>query len=293
MNYEFGYCEHKWRLTFSGGSIIPHPDFAEATKWIAKYSHRDGFIYPPTTRTVSNGKRVKNTQRPSHLFRLPRSHTVTLTGASGKDAAREKASFAIHLFGYYFGGWYQFADWWFDARVPLRSTHNIVVDDDVAEHFLSHAWDTWLRWPEPERRRFANILFMLNRAPAYEWDWEHFVLEYMVFDACYRMARELKYLPGKKDVPHSRRLSAMCDLFGIPQDSSWIVRIVRLRNDLLHETLWDRGRPGSSVDMSTFYTPLHLRRLNQRIIPALLNYRTSYVVTPWWQLGTFSFRRPV
>ena len=36
----------------------------------------------------------------------------------------------------------------------------------------------------------------------------------------------------------------------------------------------------------------NLRRLNQRLIPALLGYNNSYVRTSWWALGTCLFEKP-
>src|SRR5438105_1599217 len=137
MGYEFGYCRDRWRLKFAGGLISPHDDMDDAIEWIAKYGHQDGYLYPPISKNVNESRRViPNTERPKHLFRAPRSHVLTLTNNSLTDSTRDDASFVIHLLGYYLGGWYQFADWWFDARVPLKSTHNIVTDRDTAEHFL-------------------------------------------------------------------------------------------------------------------------------------------------------------
>lgn len=274
---------------FAGGTIDPRSDFDKAKEWIAKYEHYDGFIYPPTVKHVTTIPRHgSNARRPAHLFRLPASHVLALSDSSRDDPSREAESFVIHLLGYYFGGWYQFADWWFDARVPMKSTHNIVALQRVAEDFLSHSWIVWNGFPSSAKRRLTNVLFMLNRGPAYEWDWEHFVMSYMVFDGCYRIARDLKLLKGA-EIPHSKRLDAMCDNFGIPVADDLTRRIVTLRNSLFHETLWADGRPGATNDVSAFFAPLHLRRLNQRLVPALLGYDIPYIRTSWWTSGSSAF----
>ena len=114
----------------------------------------------------------------------------------------------IHLLGYLHGTWLQFSDWWFDSRVPLKQGHNIHFIESTAEHFLSHAYKEWQTWHPTVRQRFTNILFMLNRAPSYEWDWERFVIEYMVLDACYKTGTDLKLF--KKAESHSKRIDRMC-----------------------------------------------------------------------------------
>ena len=291
-DYRFGYCEYQWTIRFPGGQIDPLAESDETRQWISKYQHRDGFIYPPIVEQGDeSGNRHPNTERPAHLFRLPASHALSLANISAADGARENASFVIHLLGYLFGGWYQFADWWFDARVPLKSTHHICAHPKVAEHFLTHGWETSQTWSSEAKRRFTNILFVLNRAPAYEWDWEHFVTEYMVLDGCYRMARDLKLMTGPEP-SHAERISAMCDAFNIQRKDDLGKEIVRLRNQLFHETLWANGRPGTAREMSAFFAPLHLRRLNQKLIPALLSYRTPYIQTSWWTLGNSAFDIP-
>jgi hypothetical protein len=79
------------------------------------------------------------------------------------------------------------------------------------------------------RKRFTNILFMLTRAPSYEWDWEHFVIEYTVLDACYKTAEDLALVAVKGG--HADRADRLCTAFGLQKNPALVKEIVKLRND--------------------------------------------------------------
>ena len=128
------------------------------------------------------------------------------------------------------------------------------------------------------------------RAISYEWDWERFAIEYMVFDGCFKLACLIYNLDS--NCSHSERITYLCEHFGIPIKNDLVKDIVQLRNQLFHETLWSNSQPGTAVKGSAFMQSYNLRRLNQRVIPALLDYRNDYVKTGWWFLGPFSFDKP-
>ena len=312
-------------------------------------------------------------------------------------------AFVIHLLAYLFGTRLQFSSWWFDSRVPVkRGNHNISLQNhEVVEDFISHSFATWAQWDEKDQKHMTNLLFMHCRAPAYEWDWESFTIEYMVFDGCYRLAVNLKKIEEVNG--HGNMIKEMCKVFGIPiglegikmhvddhfkeivdllstespdplkiqeevdgilrkikkqyghfsdrklnysvrreiaggawtsycksimeilrQDSltkndpkiqtevdnfkktiseiyknnkeqEWeyqtLKKIVDIRNELLHESLWDNRQPGTYRSQSTFMLPLHLRKINQRILPALLDYKNAYVSSNWGDMSGCSFSR--
>jgi len=168
----------------------------------------------------------------------------------------------------------------------MGQTHNIHPTKDTAEDFLSHCYRAWQGWPTKEQKLITNLLFMHSRAPSYEWDWERFTIEYMVLDGCWRLA-ELHH--GVKGKNHSERIRILCQKFGIPYDKKRVGKIVSLRNGLFHETLWDGSQPCTAVNAEAVLQPLNLRRLNQRLIPALLGYSNRYVHTIWWSRGAFQF----
>lgn len=283
----FGFLPCKNTIEFERGRVSPVSNYTEVAGWVDKYTNADGFLYPPLVRrTTESGGEVPNTERPAHLHRLPASHDLKLLSSCATgDLRRDSAAFIIHLLAYLFGVRLQFHDWWCDGRVPIRSTHNVTFTKNTVEDFLSHSFQTWLKWSEPERQWLTNILFMLSRAPSYEWDWERFMIEYMVLDGCFKLS-------GACAKKHTERIETLCNKFGIPLDNSLVNNIVALRNDLFHETLWEKSQPCTGVSSEAFLQAYNLRRLNQRLIPVLLGYKTPYVQTNWWTLGSCSFDKP-
>lgn len=293
----FGVLNRRWTIEFDGGSISPVSGFDEVTAWVDSYGNQDGFLYPPMARRVVLDPRtnevveeVPKTIRPALIHQLPASHTLRLSDSGAREQLRRGiGALVIHLLGYLFGTRLQFWDWWFDGRVPIQSTHNITFSEATTQDFLSHCCRTWRSWTDKERRLLTNVLYMHCRAPSYEWDWERFTIEYMVLDGCWKLA-ELRH--GVKDEGHAKRIDSLCRKFGIPSDGNLVEKIVRLRNSLFHEALWDGSQPCTGVGGGTFLQPYNLRRLNQRLIPALLGYDTSYIQTCWGSMSPRVFSPP-
>jgi hypothetical protein len=294
----FGFLPCDWTFEFSGGEICPIPEIDEIRRRVAAYTNEDGFLYPPLSyrvrldlKTDQVLGRIPGTERPAHLHPVPPSHELRLRLPSTLEEARKgPGAFILHLLAYLFGIRLQFHDWWFDSRVAIRmgQTHNTYPNKAAAEHFLSHCYRVWVSWSAEEQKLITNLLFMHSRAPSYEWDWEQFAIEYMVFDGCWKLARRRHAVP---DVPHNHRVKAACQRFGIPCDDILAKKICDLRNELFHETLWDGSQPCTAVKTDAFMCSDHLRRLNQRLIPALLGYNNEYVKTEWWSLSSFLFGR--
>jgi hypothetical protein len=300
----FGFLPHKWTIEFDGGRISQVPELDEVSASIRKDTHEDGFLYPPIEYrakvdpvTLKPLEKIPKTERPAHLYRIPRSHELSLSAFGTPDDIRKgPGSFVIHLLAYLFGVRLQFHDWWVDGRLPLKEkarTHNIRFTEETAGEFLSHCYKTWKSWPGEDRKRVINVLFMHSRAPSYEWDWERFTIEYMVLDGCRRLVESLHLIQKKQKKKKPRNsgelIKTLCDSFSIPCDDDLACKIVSLRNELFHETLWDGSQPGTAASSFAFMSHIHLRRLNQRLIPALLGYNTPYVQTKWWLSGKYSF----
>lgn len=232
------------------------------------------------------GEEIPRTKRPALLHHVPASHSMQLRkGHSDEDARKGPAGFLLHLFGYLLGTKLQFDGWRLDSRVPIKSTHQIYLTPETAESFLGHSYESYLGWPGPEQALMTNLLFMHCRVPSYEWDWERFMVEFTVLDACYNLASKVHLVASSS---HRLRAKAMCDYFEIPLEEAVASDILRLRNALFHEDLWYESQPGSPIADGIFIT-LHLRALNQRLIPALLGYHNDYIHTPWWTGGGFEF----
>jgi len=290
----FGFLNCKWTIEFKGGTVSPVPEFDEIAVQVHKHTNQDGFLYPSLTRWIKeSGEEIPGTERPELLYQVPASHELSLsTSCTTEELRIGSGAFVIHLLAYLFGTRLQFHDWWFDGRIPIQlKTHKITFTKATAEDFLSHCYQTWQGfWAEKEQKLLTNVLYMHSRAPSYEWDWERFMIEYMVLDGCWRLA---KLWSGNKDrVKHADRICILCKEFKIPFEDQLVKKIVKLRNDLFHQTLWDGSQPGTTVSEDAFRQPDNLRRLNQRLIPALLGYKTPYVKTGWCSLSTCRFDQP-
>lgn len=298
MIIHFGFLNSKWAIEFEGGRIEPVSHFDDAAALMQSYTHRDGFVYPPPSHEVivdpTTGQtleEIHRTQRPARLFHLPSSHALDIASIATDEPHRESHAFILHLLGYLFGVRLQFRDWYMDNRVPTQphQTHNVYFSHATCQNFLSHCYHVWTAFSQEERKLLINILAMQSRAPSYRWDWEQFMMEYTVLDGCWNLSSSRYGLP--LSTPHKERLNTMCKFFGIKYQndgSTHIGEIVRLRNDLFHETTWDGSQPGMATGEG-FMEVHNLRRLNQRLIPAMLRYQTPYIQTPWWCIDTFSF----
>ena len=278
----FGFLFERLEITFSHGSIVPVSNFEQIAKAVSKLLHKDGYYYPPIEkdRVIKPGSKiartVPKTKRPAHLFSIPASHVLYIVPAKPeKDVREASAGFILHLLSLLFQTRLQFADWSIDGRIPIGSDRGIspiIYDPGIIGDRLSLGYEVWSGWPEPEQKRFVNILYMFSRSCIYEWDWEEFFIQYMVFDACWKMGEALfiDLKPkGRNRVPHGERPAKLFGRFGINHPLlSDVGELARLRNELFHEATWNKGRPGhSSPTRRLKFAPgMTLRWLNDRLI---------------------------
>lgn len=292
----FGLLPIKESFDLPGCKIYLAENQAELDAYVKEYVHLDGFIYPPmqytaTVDPIDPSKQTKkpNSDRPAHLFRVPASHCIE-TGSSSDDlnkTRRDYTGFIINLLGYLYGTRLQFCDWWMDGRVPHKSQHNILIPKATAEKFLTDAINTYITWDDQKKKHFTTILFMHTRVASYEWDWERFLFEYVVFDALWKIVKEQNNIT--KYVKHEDRIKEMCNIYGMQYKDDIVEQIIGLRNDLFHESLWDKGQPGSGGGSGAFYASMHLTSLNQRVIPAVLGYNSTYIRSDWTAMGCIKF----
>ena len=299
----FGFLPIQRTISFSGGAFALLDNYQEVEGAVRAAANADGFVYPPLEKRMRaqpkfhDGKvlpedqwdweEVPKTERPAHLHRLPASHELRLERSPiDNDLRKNDGAFLMYLTGYLFGYRLQFYDWWFDGRVNMKSSHNVNVRNEKVTEFLSESYATWKAWHSDARRHFTNILYMNSRSEVYDWDWERFMIAYMVFDACYKHAKEL----GKvQSCSHTARIEEMCKRYGLYCDVSLSKEIVGLRNVLFHEALWDGGQPCSSGGQRSFDYTEYLRGINHRLIPAMLGYSSNYIGSRWDCLGTCGF----
>ncbi len=296
---QFGFLSSFFnKIEIEYGTIEPLENYREIEEQVRQEQHKDGFFYPPIVKSFNTDiflgriiEEIPNTRRPAHLYKLPMSHGIQLDVSGDKQEIRNGiGGLIIYLLSYLLGTRLQFEDWWVDGRIPMKNTHNILLHHTTMEQFISHSCRIWQNWPETAKHLFINILYMNSRTPSYQWVWEQFMINFMVFDACYKLSKEL----GKIKKKDSRggmqsKLKAMCETYGLLFDKKNIKIIADLRNQLFHEALWDNELPGMGKGRQAFTHVYNLRRLNQRLIPALLNYQTGYIGTSWLSIGRVKF----
>ncbi|MHB9003910.1 MAG: hypothetical protein ACYC6C_07575 [Coriobacteriia bacterium] len=281
----FGFLADPLTLEFGAGRISPVDEHQSRLEGLSELVNPDGFLYPPVQVTVKSptggGDRqeIQGSRRPARLWSIWPSHEMELRAPVEENAREGDASFVLHTLEYLFGRRLQFHDWRFDGRVPFtRSTHHVHVPVQTAESFLATAYLTWSEAPTDSRKALTNVLYMSSRAPAYEWDWESYMVEYMVLDAIYANARSTHGLHANR---HGDRIQALCELYEMWHDQDASTSIVDHRNGLLHEALWGGGRPGYEPSDDARLSGRHLRCLNQRLIAAALGWKGNYTQSDW------------
>jgi len=193
---QFGFLRYDRPIAFDGITVVPLPNHSEIATAISGVEHKDGFWYPPPShqaeldpRTQEPIRDIPNTKRPAFLWKIPASHSLTAPTSLDRDPfRRDTGLFLIHLLAYFFGTRLQFHDWWVDSRIPTRPQADVLNPSRVVEPFMSTCYRTWQAWTPEDRSSTTGVLYMHSRIPGYEWPWERFAFEYMVFDGLYALA---------------------------------------------------------------------------------------------------------
>lgn len=288
----FGFLPVKESFTIENVRVEVFPDYDRFSKFVDTHANKDGYVYPPMTyetRGSYKGKgkfsevnsfqwnKVSKSDRPALLHKLPPSHRLILSESS-KEPRQYEAAFIIYIISYLYGIKLQFYDWWFDQRIPIEQKHRIGFSHKKAEEFFSHAYNYWSSLDINKKKQLNNILYMNIRSLSYEWDWERFAVDYMVFDAIYYFCKRTYSLKGST---HKLQMIIICERFHIPYKSELIKEIINLRHNLFHNVLWDKEPPTGDTSRLGYECAIGLRQLNQRLIVALMNYKTTYLETPW------------
>lgn len=280
----FGFLPVDFHYSFGPVEIMALPDLETEYARLRTRVHPDGFFYQPEQEELFLGSTKMQSnlgKRPPHLYPMPSSHKIKIRTENDENHRKGVCGFVMHLLAYLYDTRLQFNRWWFDMRQPINPDRTLSFSKSLAEEFMLRCLQTWTSC-EPKLQRLAvNLLYMHSRAPLYEWDWENFTYEYMVSDACWRLAKDLYKC---KAVNHKERMGEMCSYFKIPQNVEVVDKIVTLRNNLFHEVLWDGSQPcleGSAIGKIIV---IKLRHLNKRLIAAILGSEMPFIQTEWWNL---------
>ena len=296
---KIGYLSYEGTLQFSGGRISSLLSFDNAYEYVNKRANKDGFFYPPIVETYlqnhevidgileTHEELIPNTKRPAQMFKLPASHEIQLFNPVYTNEPRSgDGLFITYLIAFIFGVRLQFFDWFFDGKVPINPNQDFLFSPSATENFLDSAYRIWRNNSDDQKKLITNLLYMQTKIRSYEWDWERFLISYMIIDGCYRYLNETQ---GVISGQHRNRIKAVLEYFNMKLNLDWIDQIVNLRNELFHETLWVGGQPGNSGTTYSYSAAFHLSKLNNRVIFAILGYQGEYIRSSWWSRGTYMF----
>lgn len=285
---KFGLLPSVASLDVDGICVRPDADYDATVDAIRSQTNPDGYFYPPMSETFrypnwpdEDGREpVPQTKRPAHLFYMPMTHVLELSGPSVTTEPAEETSFIVQVFAYLFGTRLQLEGWQIDSRVPVtRLTHPVWVSLGALHRFVPRAVDEWRAQPADRRRRLTNVLYLHAKAPSYEWTWEQFLMEYVVLDGLYDYSFRAGLVVG---VTHEDRIRELCGRLGVwcPREAP-VAELVSMRNTLFHEGLWEGERPGYRISAAAYHRAGDLRHLNQRLIAAMLGGANEYTRSSW------------
>ena len=297
-NDRFGHVPVKASIEFGGGRFEPVPNFDDVMAAVPTYTHPDGYVYPPIQHTMrqratwKRPRKVKGSERQALLHNMPVTHSLTLASPGAEtDAQRHgDGGFLVHFFGFLYGYRCQFAGWWMDGRYPVRSSaDHSPLRVEQTRFCIDSALASFRSWSPRQRTVAINILYLYGRIWAYELEWERFQAAYQVADAIFGLAKRIGQVPATAGRPHGERIPSFSQHFGMALDVGRVETVVRLRNELLHEALWDGTMPGHAASSESFYASLWLEHWSRRAFFALCGLRGEYVRSPWWGLGSYFF----
>ncbi len=291
----FGFLRYEKEIDLGDIKITSVPYYAKYAKLIDALEE----LSKPTRRFSPQWEYIPEIKNIGDLYRIQRSHRFEITGDDLGIEFREKiGNFIIYLLSYLFGTRLQFHDWWLDLNWPITKQNDIhmPIDNKVVVHFLNHCINEWYKLNEVQKRWIINILFMHTRASSYTHEWETFANEYMVTDACWAYGEDLGKLEnnsGRKNMPHGLKMLELFNQLGLYENKELREEIIELRNNLFHQSLWGKSNiPCSPKGPDPFYRTLELRKINHRIIAAILGYQNRYTKSDWTKLHSWGFDNP-
>ncbi len=287
-----GFLPIKEEYMFDEGKLELIDDFEKALELIkSKVNKYDGCYYPDY-----------ESQRPVPPISVLPSHRLVIKSISNDKIYRYKLSgFIMRLIGYLLGFRLEFCDWVIDCKFSLLKDQSykyfLTNKGVVINDFLNQSIATFKSWSDQNQMRITNILFLHNRATVYMFEWEWFSTEYMIFDGLYKLLSSLNN--DKTKVKHEERINQVINDLNLMNNNEEVKKIVYLRNNLIHECLWGittdkpndimRKFPGISQGYDVISTCHNIRKLNQRIICAILGYHNEYSKSSWTLIDNLQF----
>lgn len=304
LNDSFGFFIDDFSLKVGSYIIEPVASHAAIVKKVLKQKNADGFFYPIQAGYKINpltGKlrKIPNSEKPAHLYTLPATHIIYEKNDQelSDDFRYNDGALLIRLLAVLYDCRAQFHDLKYDTRFPLKQAMIVTSTRDELELLLNDVFNVFSTWSDEKQMRYNNILYLHSRCPAYEGEWEQFIMEYIVTDSLWNLFENLylktclkarsKTCSIHAKAVHKERIKIMCNCLDVHYDKDEVEnRIVKFRNELFHEGFWGEATPGfPQKNSEPFYSNLNLRKINLRLILAIAGVRSDFTKKNW---NTFS-----
>lgn len=292
-----GYIPDKIVIDSDVLSLRPIDGFEEVVTSIKKTFHsKDGFCFPVSSNVkydfVLEGSKFEKKELSrgplfqAESFKFYSTHKFELKSQAVeefKKFALNPSFFLTQIIGYASGYRVMPSDFWFDGKIPIKPTHNVVGCQ--YDKIVSKAHQTWLSFSELAREELLSIFYLYNRSASYHWHFEKFSHDFMIFDSALNFYRRHVQEVGKGKTRYSKFLN----LLDVSYDPESIVKFVDMRNNLFHEVKWGGGAPCFFNSDDVLYSSLELRRMLHAVLGRLIGLEGSYFHSEWKCLGTRFF----
>lgn len=280
----FGWIPYEIEFENRVFSLSLLPEYSKNVSYINESkSPVDNYYYPPIencykVNLIDNSEeKIPNTQREAFSYPLPVTHQIEIK-ISNKKYNIQFMNFLIYFIGFLYGYRTQIQDINIDGRFKAESSiYHAPPPSLWLENNIYKVIKFWNKLNRRDIIVITNALFLYNRTEMYKWDWESFTIEYQVFDAIYKLANNNCSIKAKS---HSKRFDVLCNKFNILYDKEVIKTIIKLRNDLIHEVLWD-GKLPTIESLKGINHYHYLRRLNEKLIFAIMDFKGEFIEAPW------------
>jgi hypothetical protein len=215
-------------------------------------------------------------------FQLPSTHTLSIIDEL--DGRHRLSTYLVFILGFLKGLRLIPEPWHHVRRVPtkLQRFQDFYVYEPTISRILGRAVEFWRSNNIQIRRAMIGALHWHSLGRTYEHPYEVFNAQYTVLDACWNIHMNLV---GKAVSPHARRAEVLAAAYGLhlPEWASVSGKesyLSHLRNDLVHEALWEGEPIGLAHPKEHPSIHINLYHFNSRLLLALLGERNDYTRQP-------------
>jgi hypothetical protein len=317
----FGFLPKPWCFETPEIAIEPLPGYEELHAYLLE-RQVFGYLYPCTshlsrlTPEHPDGEKIEATTHTAAVWCPPASHIMVLKHPLGKDCWQNEGSAVLQFMALLAGTRLQFEDIGLDGRVRIDGNGGISLQEWDRGIIVQLALDYFKQLKALKNGKtklssttrkltWITSLYLFCMGESAVFDWQQLQLEFMALDGVWAQSG-LKLLSSTHKHKHRfrsmhfsriRTLAAeyklSFDFVGRldqkgqrwPSEAFIASEIVGLRNNLIHQCLWDNRQPGFAAKSSlAIYSPFYLRDFLERLFIAVVAGPNDFSKSPWTRL---------